>query len=174
MQKGLTRWVILAALAALASVTTGGLWAAGRPRPKPVLVSAGPVATINMSAWSPSPGTLAIQATGTGMIDYRDNATLWWTVEVRRTLDDGSPSQTVWEHAFDDVAHYTTAKKGVEFKTVLKELRVPFVLPPGTYHAFVSLREDVGVMREGELLDTSMPVAGRASNYIEVAEATQQ
>ena len=73
---------------------------------------------MTVTARSPALGVLEFEAQATVTHPFNDTV-LWWSVEVRKAADDGS-FETVWEHDFDDLAHYTTAKKMVEVNAVLR------------------------------------------------------
>jgi hypothetical protein len=159
--------LILALTAAVLLATTGGLLIAGGYRSKSTLKRVKTwTPDLTVTARSPALGVLEFEAQATLTHPFNDTV-LWWSVEVRKAADDGS-FETVWEHDFDDLAHYTTAKKMVEVNAVLAPMRVPLVLPSGTYHAFV------GVRYEGALFDAQggqieRPIlAGRMSDHIEV------
>ncbi len=159
------KWVVGMVLL-LGLITVAGGWAAKRHRTTPNWRKAPDLTpSLSVKASSPASGVIAFQAAGTVTHPFR-NPVLGWRVVVTRIGDVGEAGVAFREEYWDQ-RHTTRARKGVEARPALDE-RVPFRVPAGTYHVFVSLREDAGeVSAFGDALDTSHNVAG-LSTYVDV------
>ena len=157
-----------AAVGMLAVSTPAGLWVTSRwigdlgIRNVTKFESYSP-SVYDVSGSSPAPGKIAVTGTAKNKPLFYD-ATMWWTVEVRRL---GVPG-TVWKYAFNDLHHTTWAPIGKEV-TCKFDQTLPIDLLPGKYLVYVELRDDARVAdRNGNILDTSHSLGGRTTDPIEV------